>query len=94
MRVSVDDSIERLHAQRAGMRCSEVVRLLEELGFIVKSLKSDGHKLAKHSSISGFYFNFTCGHGRNPQPKARYLDIIRRELESRRDELINWEASK
>lgn len=70
----------------------DLVRVLAELGFTVQSGKSSGHKVVKHPRIKGLYFNFDCGHGRDPQPKSVYVDSVRRVLGQFRDELSSLEV--
>ena len=89
----VDDAIEQLRQQRASTRCADLVRLLQDLGFIVESTsKSPGHKVAKHRIIKGLWTNFDCGHGANPQVFTCYTDSVRRVLRQHRDELAQLET--
>lgn len=79
------------------MRCAEMTRLLEGLGFEVRDGERGGHKVFSHRGIEGFLSGgYDCGHGRNPEIKRAYvrkvLNILRqyeaeltRYLEERND---------
>ena len=91
----VDDAMEQLRQQRASTRCSDLVRLLVDLGFAVAaSSKSPGHKVAKHPEIKELRMNFDCGHGADPQVLTCYTDSVRRVLRQYRDELARLEVSQ
>lgn len=73
--------IETLRTKKAAIRCSEVVNLLESLGFRVSSGKSPGHKVYTHPGLAEFYSaSFNCDHGKNPQIKSAYVTNILRVL--------------
>jgi hypothetical protein len=85
--VSVSDVISRLEEAKANIRCSELVSLLEGLGFVVKARKKQGHKTVTHPKIPTAMSNFTCGHGKNPTVLPVYPIKIRRMLEEHSDQL-------
>ena len=76
----VRGAIERL-STRASIRCKDMIRLLEGLGFVVRDGKKTGHKVITHPTLVNFTSaSITCGHGRNPQVKPIYVASIRRLL--------------
>jgi len=68
------------------MRCADLQKTLEAIGFEVKDRKKPGHKVVYHSRLSEMSefttTSYTCGHGKNPQVKPAYvkkmLGVIRR----------------
>lgn len=77
----LDQAKDTLKAKKADMRCSEVIEILERLGFAVKSGKSPGHKVYSHTELPEFYTSsFNCNHGKNPQIKPAYITNILRVL--------------
>lgn len=66
---------------RGSIRCQDMIRLLEGLGFVVRDGKKTGHKVITHPALVTFASaSFTCGHGRNPQVKPIYAARIKRLL--------------
>ena len=83
----VRGAIDRL-ATRGSIRCKDMIRLLEGLGFAVRDGKKTGHKVITHPELVNFTSaSFTCGHGRNPQVKPIYVAQIRRLLDTYADGL-------
>ena len=75
--MSYDDVKGAFQKGGASMRCSEVTKLLESLGFEVRDGKRGGHKIFKHPSIPSFYgSDFNCGHKKNNEVKRVYLKKI------------------
>ena len=75
--IRVQSAINHLHTRKGHLRCEEVKRLLESLGFEVKDGKKGGHKVYMHDGISEFYSSsFNCGHGKNPEIKVAYIRNI------------------
>lgn len=69
--------VEALESQKASMRCQDMVKKLESLGFDVRDGRKQGHKIFAHQAIKDFYSaSFTCGHGRNPEIKPAYITKI------------------
>ena len=84
----VDDIIEDWQERKASLHCSDVVRGLESLRFVVKAVGNAGHRTFTHPGLEGFHgAAFDCGHGRNPEIKSNYIVNILRVLRARRDEL-------
>ena len=76
----VRGAIDRL-STRGSIRCKDMIRLLEGLGFAVRDGKKTGHKVITHSTLVNFTSaSITCGHGRNPQVKRIYVEQIKRLL--------------
>ena len=79
--MSVQDAIDELNSTGANLRCKRLVKMLESLGFVVKSKKSGGHKSFMHPDIRHFHGgNFDCGHGRDPEVKKVYIGIVKNIL--------------
>jgi hypothetical protein len=89
--VLYDDVIQALKGAGASMRCIEVKKHLESLGFIVKDGKRGGHKVFTHRHIEDFTSGaFNCDHGRNPEIKRPYIKKIIKILEKYEIELIEY----
>ncbi len=72
----------------ASMRCQELCRHLESLGFEVRSGKRGGHKVITHSGIPGFLSaSFNCDHGKNPEIKRPYIIQVVKVLRKYEQEL-------
>jgi hypothetical protein len=70
------------------LRCGDVVKALESLGFEVRDGSKGGHKVFTHDSLKDFTSSsFNCDHGRNPQIKKAYIKKIRNLLEQYSEEL-------
>lgn len=75
--MQLNDARETLLAGKGNLRCQEVVKLLERLGFEVRDGRRGGHKIFVHHAIPGFYSgSFNCGHGKNPEIKPAYITRI------------------
>jgi len=89
--MSYDDAKRELENAGASMRCSDVISLLESLGFKVRDCKGGGHKVFKHPSIPLFYgSDFDCGHKRNSEVKKAYLRKILRVLDDFEADIRNY----
>jgi predicted RNA binding protein YcfA (HicA-like mRNA interferase family) len=65
----VSDAIEVLKAKEASTSSSELVSLLEGLGFEVRRRKSGNHHTLDHPGIEGFTgANFDGGHEKTVKP--------------------------
>ena len=72
-----DDVIKSLRSAGATVRCEELAKLLESLGFDVRDGKKQGHKVFVHHGIASFTSGaYTCGHGRNPEIKPVYIKNV------------------
>lgn len=84
--MKIDKAIQALEYAGASMRCANLQKVLESIGFEVKDRKKPGHKVVYHASLSKISefsaTSYTCGHGRNPEVKPAYLkkmlSVIRR----------------
>ncbi|WP_081619194.1 hypothetical protein [Thioalkalivibrio sp. ALE19] len=91
MSANVKDVLQQLQGAGGSLRCDELRRLLETLGFEVRDGKKAGHKVVTHAGLPSFYStSYTCGHGKNPEIKPAYVRNIRRMLEEREPELSQW----
>jgi hypothetical protein len=85
---SVRSSIGRLDPRGPGIRCNELVRLLEALGFVVRRGRKGNHRSVEHPYLPGFRgTNFDCGHGRDPQVRRVYIRSLRRVIETHAEAL-------
>lgn len=84
----VDDAIAELEQRKRSMRCSELVAVLEALGFEVRDGSRGGHKVYTHPYLKDFTSDgINCEHGRNPQIKPAYVAKAIRNLKRHKDEL-------
>jgi hypothetical protein len=83
----VGQVISAFEGAGSDMRCLDVCKNLERLGFVVKKKASGNHKVFNHPSLPDFHgSNFDCGHGKNAQVKSPYikrniLPVLRRYRE-------------
>jgi hypothetical protein len=76
-RTSLQDIIETLEASQHTIRCQEMSKYLQQLGFEVRDGKKEGHKIFTHDGIPSFWSSsYTCGHGKNPEIKPAYVRKI------------------
>lgn len=91
------DEIKRTFQSAGTLRCSEVIRCLESLGFLVRNGTKPNHKIFTHPELSKrTYFvtgSFSCEHGRNGEVKRPYLKNILRILEKYEDALKTLELN-
>jgi hypothetical protein len=87
-KVTLDSAIRALENAGASMRCKELVKILESLGFDVRDGKKEGHKIATHPGLGNFHsFGFSCGHGNNPEVKRNYVKTALNVLRNHEDDL-------
>lgn len=80
-----------LNERKGNIRCQEIKRLLENLGFFVKDGKRGGHKVFTHDGLAGFISqSFNCGHGKNPEIKKPYIAKIVDLLKEREKDLDEY----
>jgi hypothetical protein len=85
------DTKTKLAASKRSLRCVELASHLQALGFEVRDGKRGGHKLLFHEGIRDFTSaSYNCGHGRNPEIKAAYVDRILKLLEKYQKEIIDY----
>lgn len=73
------------------MRCSEMTKLLESLGFDVRDGGRGGHKLFFHDQILGFISgSYNCGHRRNSEIKRPYIKKVLATLRQYDAELTRY----
>lgn len=91
MSARVTDALQRLTDAGSSLRCDELRRILESLGFEVRDGKKAGHKVVTHAGLPDFFStSYTCGHGKNPEIKPAYIQKIRKIIKEREDELRAW----
>lgn len=61
--------------------CQDLLRFLEDLGFIPRAGSRGNHYTYRHPKITGFRGNFDCGHGRNPDVLPVYIRDVLNILE-------------
>lgn len=84
----LDDIKNSLHTNRASLRCSDVTKFLEQLGFTVRQAGDAGHRVFMHKDLKDFHgSNFNCGHGSNAEVKKSYIRTILRIIEQHEDQL-------
>lgn len=77
----VAQAINELQERTTNIRCSELVAMLESLGFTVRKGANGGHRVFIHNSLDGFYSSsFDGGHGRDDTVKPVYVRSVRRIL--------------
>ena len=73
---AVQETIQYLESNRTNLKCTDLRKVLEGLGFKIKDGRS-GHRSFKHPQIREFHgSNYDCGHGRNPTVKRSYIRKI------------------
>ena len=89
--MTIDEILETLQARKANLRCDELSRLLESLGFVVERVKKGNHKKVKHHGLEGFPGSgFDCGHGRNPKVKPGYANKMKHLILDYRSEMEEY----
>ena len=87
MSINYNSIISQLQKHKT-LRCSEVVKMLEYLGFQVNEGKASNHKIFTHHQLSGFIAGgFNCEHGKNGEVKRPYLQKILRILQKYEEDL-------
>ena len=91
----LDQAIRQLSQAGASMRCAELTRLLEALGFEVRDGGRGGHKVFVHDHLATFHSgSYNCEHGRNPEIKRPYIKKVLRILRQYEAELRDHLESK
>jgi len=86
--MTVTEAIQALQQAGASMRCSELQKILESLGFEVRDGRKQGHKVVTHPGLEEFFSaSYTCGHGRNPEVKRNYVRSMLALVKQYRDDL-------
>lgn len=86
--MQVDEIVLLLKQRKKSLRCNDLKKILENLGFIVRDGKRGGHKVFIHPQLSDFEAgSFNCDHGKNPQIKPAYVQKVIKILEQYKDEL-------
>lgn len=74
-------AINVLQERTTNIRCSELVAMLESLGFTVRKGANGGHRVFIHNRLDGFYSSsFDGGHGRDDIVKTVYVRSAKRIL--------------
>jgi hypothetical protein len=82
---------DRLRSSPKNIRCSELKKMLEDMGFDVRKCGGGNHRAYSHPEIPGFAGgDYDCGHGGDAQIKPAYirnvigvLEEFERELRAR-----------
>lgn len=83
-----DQAVEALRASKASIRCDDLTRWLERLGFEVSGAGNAGHKVFVHDHLPDFHSSsYNCDHGRNPQIKRPYIVKVLRVLREHESDL-------
>jgi hypothetical protein len=86
--LKTDRVIRALREAGASMRCSELKKLLEDLGFEVRDGKKGGHKVFFHWGLKDFSAAaYNCDHGKNPEIKRPYINKVIRVIERYKSDL-------
>lgn len=86
-----EQAIRKLSLAGGSMRCSEMARLLRDLGFDVRDGSRGGHKVFVHDHIQGFTSgSYNCDHGRNPEIKRPYIKKVLAILRQYEAELTRY----
>lgn len=85
------DALDLLESAGSSLRCKDLVRALQDLGFDVRDGKKQGHKVFTHPHIDTFTSgSFSCGHGKNQEVKPNYPKSVLRLLRQYEAELISY----
>ena len=86
--LAVQGVIATLEASPKSIRCDELAKLLEDLGFDVRKGRQGGHRVFFHDDLSDFISgSYDCGHGKNPEIKPAYIRKVVRILKEHETEL-------
>lgn len=77
-------------SQGANVRCADFCHLLDDMGFVVRSTSSGGHKVVKHKGLTDFFWNFNCGHSGHVNVKPNYIRNFVKLIEKHEEELEKW----
>jgi hypothetical protein len=81
-------AVDRLRSSSTNIRCSEMKRILGDLGFEVSDRSSGNHKTYSHPELKDFWGgNFDCGHGHDSKLKPQYVRNVIQVLEQYEPEL-------
>lgn len=81
----------QLQTGKGSLRCDELIRLLESLGFSIKRRGNAQHYVYSHSAIPGFHgANFACPHRRGAPVKRNYITSVLRVLSQYETELEKY----
>lgn len=88
--VSFDQLRQTLEAG-GGIRCRELQKLLESLGFEVREGRKQGHRVVVHPGLAAFTSaSYSCGHGTNPEIKRPYIKNIIKIMHRYESELRHY----
>lgn len=86
--MSIKKALRALERAGTSLRCKDLERILESLGFEVRDGKKAGHRIVHHPELPNFFgSSYTCGHGANPQVKPNYVRIMLKMIRQHEDEL-------
>lgn len=66
-------------------RCSEMLSLLDKLGFVVRNRGNAGHKTFYHPQFQDLRGKFDCGHSEHSEIKQCYKTNILKMIEESED---------
>ena len=82
-----DEAVRLLRSGRS-VRCSDLVSMLERLGFVARRGRRGNHRIVTHPRLPGFFgTSFDCGHGRDAQVRPDYVRKLRRVFETYEEDL-------
>lgn len=69
-----DEIVTKLQESAGNIRCTELRKMLERLGFVVTEGSKGNHRTYRHPGIPSFAGgNYDCGHGPSAQLKKFYI---------------------
>ena len=87
----VQDAIDQLSQNKKTTKCSEMIALLESLGFDVTTGKAENHKVFVHMHLDQFHSSgFSCEHGKDKALKLPYVLSVIRVLKMHTDDLNKY----
>lgn len=89
------DKFQQIYNQaNRQVRCQEMKKFLEALGFKIEDGKKQGHKKVKHTWLSEHHdfrgSNYTCGHGANSELLKNYPKSMAKLVKRYEAELKNY----
>lgn len=94
-RLAYDEVIANLQQRKNTTYCSDAIKMLTDLGFIVNKSSSGNHHTYLHPGIPEFFgASFDCGHGKAPVIKAVYIGKILKILKKYKEEISALRSGK
>ncbi len=90
-KITYDSVVKEFKQSKATIKCPNLIKSLEALGFVVEKCRSGNHHTYTHPGMSHFYGgDFDCGHGRVPTVLPRYIDRVIKVLEKYSEEIKDY----